>query len=65
MGILGPKPYISKKGEKWWLHKTEGRGGTVIYFFSKDPIDAIDIPKGWEVVENPKTGLPILRKKKV
>ncbi|MEM5811518.1 MAG: hypothetical protein QW641_02850 [Candidatus Aenigmatarchaeota archaeon] len=42
-----------------------GRGGNIIYYFSEDPADALwDLPMGYEVVENEKTGLPMLRKKK-
>jgi len=40
------------------------RGNARIFYFSKDPTNAIfDLPLGYEVVENPKTGLPFLRKK--
>lgn len=34
-----------------------------IYYFSKDPKGSIDLPAGYKVVENPKTGLPFLKKK--
>ena len=64
MGLFGPYVYKAKNGKKYYLHmKTRGRA--VIYYFSEDPTDALwDIPAGYEVVENPKTGLPFLRKKK-
>ncbi|MEM5835389.1 MAG: hypothetical protein QW040_00105 [Candidatus Aenigmatarchaeota archaeon] len=40
------------------------KGNAKIYYFSKDPTGAIfDLPLGYEVVENPKTGMPFLRKK--
>ena len=40
------------------------KGNSTIYFFSKDPSGSInDIPKGYEVYEEPKTGLPFLKKK--
>ncbi|MEM5766173.1 MAG: hypothetical protein QW423_00850 [Candidatus Aenigmatarchaeota archaeon] len=40
------------------------KGNARIYYFSKDPADAIfDLPPGYEVMENPKTGMPFLRKK--
>ena len=64
MGIFGPFVYKSKKtGQKYWLHvKTKCKAK--IFYFSKDPADAVfDLPFGYEVVENPKTGLPFLRKK--
>ncbi|MEM7821821.1 MAG: hypothetical protein QXX38_03370 [Candidatus Aenigmatarchaeota archaeon] len=40
------------------------KGKSRIYYFSKDPTEAIfNLPPGYEVVENPKTGMPFLRKK--
>ncbi len=50
--------YTNSKGIKYYLHK---RGG--LLFFSKDPNGAIDLPEGFEVKENPRTGLPIVKKK--
>lgn len=64
MGIFGPFIYENKKKEKFWLHSKQ-RGKVTLYFFSKNPIGALpSIPKGFEVVENPKTGMPYLRKKR-
>ncbi len=63
MGLFGPYVYKTKKGEKYWLHVKE-KGKAKIYYFSKDPSGALfSLPAGYEVVENPKTGLPFLRKK--
>ncbi|MEM5836530.1 MAG: hypothetical protein QW451_01170 [Candidatus Aenigmatarchaeota archaeon] len=64
MGIFGPFVYKSKKnGQKFWLHM-KVKGNAKIYYFSKDPTGALfDLPRGYEVVENPKTGMPFLRKK--
>jgi hypothetical protein len=64
MGLFGPFVYKSKKtGQKYWLH-VKVKGNSKIFYFSKDPANAIfDLPWGYEVVENPKTGLPFLRKK--
>lgn len=53
----------NKKGEKYWLHKTT-KGKVTLYYFSKEPTDAIPLPPGYVVVENELTGLPVLRKKK-
>ncbi len=40
------------------------KGKATLYFFSKDPRGAINaLPKGFTVVENPKTGLPFLKRK--
>jgi hypothetical protein len=64
MGIFGPFVYKSKKtGQKYWLH-VKIRGNSKVYYFSKDPANALfSLPWGYEVVENPKTGLPFLRRK--
>jgi hypothetical protein len=43
----------------FWLHS---RGK--LFFFSKNPEDAIDLPSHLEVFENPRTSLPMVRKKK-
>lgn len=66
MGFFGPYVYKSKKNkEKFWLHEKE-RGKTKLYFFSKNPLGALDsIPKGYEVLENARTGMPLLKKKTV
>ncbi|KKQ66774.1 MAG: hypothetical protein US86_C0003G0017 [Candidatus Daviesbacteria bacterium GW2011_GWA2_38_24] len=61
--------YTNAKGTKYYLHRREvtlrGSGKVQrIYFFAKEPKDgAIDeIPEGYTVVENPRTGLPILKR---
>ncbi|MFH0929017.1 MAG: hypothetical protein V1818_01520 [Candidatus Aenigmatarchaeota archaeon] len=63
MGLFGPLVYKSKKRKKnFWLHMTV-KGKSKLYFFSEDPKDALgSVPKGYEVYEEPKTGLPFLRK---
>lgn len=63
MGWFGPYTYKSKKGVKWWLHSRE-KGRSTLYFFSKDPENAMqDLPPGFKVIENPRTGMPMLQKK--
>ena len=62
MGLFGGYKYVNSKGEKFWLHKTEGRGGTTLYFFSREEVGSIDKPDGWTVVENKRTGLPVLKR---
>jgi len=63
MGLFGPFIFKNKKGKKFWLHM-KIKGKSRIYYFSKDPTGAINgIPKGYEAIEGPKTGLPFLRKK--
>jgi len=62
---------ISKKsGKTYHLHarKQKLKGGqevTLFYFGGEAKECAIDaLPDGYEVIENAKTGLPMLRKKK-
>jgi len=65
MAFLGMYVYKSKKGERWYLHMSK-KGKRTLYYFSKDAAGALPaLPMGYEVVENPKTGLPMLRRKKV
>lgn len=50
---------VNSKGVKYYLHS---RGK--LYFFSKKPEGGIDLPAGsWDVIENERTGLPMLKKK--
>jgi hypothetical protein len=51
--------HTNSKGQTYWLHQ---KGS--LFFFSKNPEDAIDLPPHLEVFENPRTGLPMVRKKK-
>jgi len=51
--------HTNSKGVKYYLHS---RGK--LNFFSKKPEGGVDMPPGsWEVVENQRTGLPMLKKK--
>ena len=55
-----------KSGKTYYLHskdvtlKNTGNVRT-IYFFSVKPEGAIDMPEGWQVVENPRSDLPFLK----
>jgi hypothetical protein len=40
-----------------------GKGGATLFFFSKDSSESIDLPEAFNVVENPRTGLPLVKKK--
>jgi len=62
---------ISKKsGKTYYLHsrlqKLRGGHEVTLYFFAGEPKEgAIDaIPAGYEISENDRTGLPLLKKKK-
>ena len=54
----------NSRGITYWLHTREGKGGAKLFFFSKNQIDSTDLPEGLEVFENPRTGLPMVRRKK-
>ncbi|MHA1381808.1 MAG: hypothetical protein ACTSRG_25845 [Candidatus Helarchaeota archaeon] len=59
-----------KTGQDYFLHKREVtlRGGRkqTIYFFAREEKDGAidDLPEGYEVMENSRTGLPMLKKTK-
>ncbi len=50
--------YTNSRGKKYYLHK---RGK--LFYFSKNPKDAVDLPAGMTIIENQKTGLPMVKKK--
>ncbi len=62
--------HTNSKGTAYYLHSKEvglrsGRTQIIYYFAKAEGHDAVDeLPDGFEVVENQRTGLPILRKKK-
>ncbi|MBI5355087.1 MAG: hypothetical protein HZB68_01385 [Candidatus Aenigmarchaeota archaeon] len=62
MGLFGFKHKSSMTGTEYFLHLAKGRGGIKLYYFSKEEAGAIGKPAGYEVVENPRTGHPFLRK---
>lgn len=63
MGLFTPYIYTNKQRKKFWLHCKQ-RGKVTLYYFSCDPIGSLNsLPNGYEVIENPLTGLPFLKKK--
>lgn len=61
--------HTNSKGQTYFLHTKEVtlRGGRLqrIYYFAREekPADALDaMPEGYQVVENKRTGLPMLKK---
>lgn len=60
--------YTNSKGTTYYLHSSDVklRSGRMqkIYYFSKQPgAKAVDeIPSGFKVVENERTGLPVLKR---
>lgn len=61
MGFFGPYSYKNARGITYYLHKTKGSNGVILYFFSKNAKDAIELPAGKTVFENRATGLPIVK----
>lgn len=59
-----------KSGKMYYLHTKEvelaaGRKQRIYYFAGEAGKDSLDaLPAGYEVIENERTGLPMLRKKK-
>jgi hypothetical protein len=63
MGLFGPFVHKSKTGQKFYLHVKE-KGRARLYYFSKDSVGALNgLPPGFEVIENPRTGFPFLKRK--
>ena len=48
----------NSRGQKYYLHQ-KGR----LFFFSKKSQEGVDMPEGFTVVENQRTGLPMLKRK--
>lgn len=58
--------HINSKEKKYILHTVKSRHGADLYYFSGTLNEerAIDLPDGFTVVESPKSGLPLLKRKK-
>ncbi len=60
--------HVNSKGQTYYLHSREVtlKGGRQqrIYFFAREEKDGVinELPEGFIVIENPRTGLPILKK---
>lgn len=56
--------HTNSRGVKYYLHSREvGTKGAKLFFFSKDSTDSIDLPDNMTVMENERTGLPMVKKK--
>lgn len=55
--------HANSKGAPYFLHSQVMKNGRTLYFFSKKSQDSIDLPPGFAVIENKKTGLLMLKKK--
>ncbi len=59
--------YKNKKGNTYFLKTTKSPRGTDLFFFSKSKTGKgkqIDLPKDMKIIENKKTGLPLLKRNK-
>ena len=64
MGLLNTYCFKTKSKEKWYVHVyREENTKRKIYYLTKETQGAIDLPLGFEVVESPISGIPILRRK--
>jgi hypothetical protein len=60
--------HTNSKGQTYYLHQRDVtlKGGRQqrIYFFAREQKEGVQdaMPSGYVVVENPRTGLPILKK---
>ena len=58
----------NSKGQTYYLHSKDvtlrgGRKQTIYYFAKEVKAEAMDdLPEGYEVMENKRTGLPMLKK---
>ncbi|MBI4045049.1 MAG: hypothetical protein HY392_05050 [Candidatus Diapherotrites archaeon] len=55
--------HTNSRGNRYFLHSQVMKNGKTLYFFSKKEENGKELPAGYGVVENPKTGLPLLKKK--
>ena len=53
--------FVNTRGIKYHLHKKNN-----LYFFKKEKVDeyTINLPSNFEVVENSRNGLPMVRREK-
>ena len=49
----------NSKGITYYLHTKGGR----LFYFSKVPADGTELPETMTVTENPRTGLPMVKRK--
>ena len=52
--------FQNSKGVMYYFHK-KGH----LQYFSKSAEGAVEIPEGFDIVENARTGLPLAKKKKI
>jgi YHS domain-containing protein len=54
----------NSKGVTYYLNQREGKNGAKLYYFSREVSEnaLADLPAGYVVMENSRTGLPMLKK---
>jgi len=57
-GFLLGYSHTNSRNQKYFLHNREK-----LFFFSKKEEGCVDLPAGFQVVENHKTGLPMVKRK--
>ena len=57
-GVSMVYEHMNKKSSKLYYLHQKGH----LFFFSSKKEGGIDLPKGYKVIENTKTGLPMLKK---
>ncbi|MBN2067353.1 MAG: hypothetical protein JW744_02705 [Candidatus Diapherotrites archaeon] len=50
--------HTNSRGNKYYLHQRDR-----LFYFSKDSNGSIELPPGFAVIENKRTGLPMLKRK--
>lgn len=54
--------YTNSTGMIFYLHSRQAKNGATLYYFSRDPANAVPLPKGFQVVEAQKSKLPLLKR---
>lgn len=58
--------HTNSKGNTYYLHSRKvGKGDAKLYFFAKEEKEGAEeqLPSGYDIVENQRTGLPTLKRK--
>ena len=56
--------HTNSRGQTYYLHSRKvGNKGAHLFFFSKDHTGSIELPQNMTVIENQRTGLPMVKKR--
>jgi len=54
-----------KTGQTVYLHRMLSRTKkSFVWYFNKDAKEAVDLPENFEVIESPRSGYPLVRKRR-